>query len=263
MWEHPSIAEARERYDALALEVCTAEDRLAFRTAPDEPWRLIVPDEAGAGAGISEGRTCAEALAVGSAAEWRRDRSANPALCTHLYRRGATGDAIRCLLREPPRNGTGKASRQDLPRAPDDPAFDQRLLEVLAPGAPGDRSGFAPYRVRDLLAEVADRAAVDALARSTPVDTPWQAVLAGAHVPLEQVDAWLAASDSASAASAEIALASSSDTGEAIRSRMERAAAASATDSCAPPHQPEPGRCADLAGLAREWLRRHPPQEQR
>lgn len=265
-WDLPTVEDGRDRYGALTLETCTAEDRLAFRVTADGPWRILVPDRAGAGGGLAEGATCADALLwAGPAAVWRRDRAAHPATCTHLYRLGQPTDAIRCLLREPPRNGTGHTSRQDLARAADDPAFDARVLEVLAPEAEGDRSSFAPYRVRDLVSEVRDRDGLRDTARRTDPVAPWQAALVATHAEadlLPRVDGWLANPGPASDTSAELILAALADRApEAeVRPRMVVAAGHAPIADCAPPDRPEPGRCAALRELGRDWLARHPPR---
>lgn len=269
-WDLGSVDEGRTRYDALRLASCVADDRAAFRMAPDGPWRILVPDNAGAAAGLAEGATCEEALAwAGPAADWRRDRTAHPALCSHLYRLGAKGDAIRCLLREPARSGTGHASRQDLPRAPDDPAFDAELLAVLAPGAGGDRSTFAPYRVRDLIREIQDRDPIEQLARTTIPEAPWEAVWVGIAVGtdpvahealLRAVDGWLDTPGPASDASAELILGPLGQIAaeDRVRPRMLRAADRPPIETCPPQHRPVPDRCADLGTLARGWLEGHP-----
>jgi hypothetical protein len=184
-WDLPSVADGIERYEALALERCASSELLAYRVLEGEPWRLLVPDPAGVAGGkvpLESATSCEEALAwAGTASAWRRDRASDPAVCTHLYRARRLDEAVRCLMREPSRGGSrGRASRQELPRASGDPAFDGVLLAALDPAAEGDRSTLSPQRVVELLAEVEDQEQVRSLARRTEgVESklPWQEAL--------------------------------------------------------------------------------------
>jgi hypothetical protein len=184
-WDLATVPEGVRRFEALALERCETSGLLAHRVLEGEPWRLLVPDPAGIAGGrvpLEEAGTCEEALAwAGTAEAWRRDRAADPAVCTHLYRARRLDEAVRCLMREPTRGGsTGRASRQELPRAPGDPAFDGALLAALDPAAAGDRSTLSARRVVELLAEVEDQEQVRSLARRTErlqSKLDWQAAL--------------------------------------------------------------------------------------
>lgn len=189
-WRVDDLDAGRALFDALRLSWCAGEDRAAYRVpgpATDRtPWHLWVPDEAAGAGGLVELDTadCATALAsVPDADTWLVDVAAHPGVCLHLAHSGRRDDALRCFLREPPRTAGRRASRQDLPGAPDDPGFDRRLLDVLT-GTPWERSGsFAPYRVADLLAESRDpeatlEAARQLAARTTPAH-PWEAWVIG------------------------------------------------------------------------------------
>lgn len=183
-WEMPSLAEGERRFEQLSLQYCLAPDRLAFRLLEGEPQRLLVPDEVGAAGGIAEGGSCEEALSWSVSAErWRSDLASGRSVCGHLYRTGRLDAAVRCLLRDPPQASGAPASRQEIPRAAEDPAFDGALLAALDPEASGDRSRFSPARAAALLAEVGDREQVAALARrwrAIPARDPWQEAVAGA-----------------------------------------------------------------------------------
>ena len=150
-WELSDRAEADRAYAALAVERCAAEDRVAYRVG-EGPWRILVPDGAGAAGGPAPAgiASCDEALAwAGSAGDWRRDRAAHPAVCAHLQRLRLRDEAIRCLLRRTPGLEVPPPKRQDLPGALDDPEFWARFDLALASGDPS----FDPERVAVMTAE--------------------------------------------------------------------------------------------------------------
>lgn len=187
-WDLPSVAEGRARLRSLSLDRCGSDDLLAFRLIDGEPWRLLVPDEYGAVGAIAVGERCEDALMwAGSAESWRLERASDIEVCAHLYRTRRLDAAVRCLLREPARSSTRtRASRQDLPRAPNDPAFDGALLAALDPEAAGDRDNFSPERTIELLSEVTSRGQVEALARrweAVATRRPWQQAIVDAYAP--------------------------------------------------------------------------------
>ncbi|MCA9489937.1 MAG: hypothetical protein KC621_08440, partial [Myxococcales bacterium] len=183
------LEQGRAAWSAMTLQWCAAEDRAAYRVTAGETrtaWHLWAPDEAGGAGGLVAMDTddCATALAwVPDAATWLADVAAHPGVCLHLAHLGRRDDAIRCFLREPPLTAGRRASRQDLPSAPDDPGFDERLLAVLTDTPWPREARFAPYRVADLLAEIRDTDAVltalRSLAGRTEPAHPWEAWVIG------------------------------------------------------------------------------------
>ncbi|MCB9700075.1 MAG: hypothetical protein H6738_25025 [Alphaproteobacteria bacterium] len=189
-WHFPDLDAGRAVWDGMVLESCTAEDRAAYRVLGPlgrrTPWHLWAPDAAGGAGGLVEldADDCGTALAwVPDAATWLVDVASHPGVCLHLAHLRRRDDAIRCFLREPPRTAGRHASRQDLPGAPDDPGFDERLLGVLTDTAWEREAHFAPYRVADMVAEVPDHEAVliaaRRLAERTSPAHPWEAWVIG------------------------------------------------------------------------------------
>ncbi len=190
-WELRDRDEAERAWAALSLESCSATDLAAYRevgpAGPATPWRVWIPDVAGGAAGLVETApgTCEAALSwAGDAETWRAVRASHPGVCTHLAHLGRRDDAVRCLLREPPKGVGRHTSRQDLPGGADDPEFDDRVLRVLLETPPPGAARFVPYRVLDLTGEIRDRARVREAARvvaSRPERAlPWEAALVGA-----------------------------------------------------------------------------------
>lgn len=250
VWSYADLASGRVRYEELAVERCADAEHVAFRVrGGDELVRVVVSDPAGAAVGLAPVGDCADALAwIGPSDEWRRDRSAGGGICEHLYRLRLRDAAVRCLLREPLRNGTGRATRQDLPTAPDDPRFDADVVAALAPDAPGDRSGYAPYRVRQLLDEVEDRTRVARLAQdlaAAPERSAWRAAALAAGGATEALVRWgEEASPPTSADELAILAIVVAAVPEADRPgvRVEPSVIRAPSD-CAPSERAEPGRC--------------------